>query len=185
MVDFASLFKAFLEKYGLKSIIAIFLTGLIYFFLGVNNILELIFIFAGFVLLVCIFDNLFKLVFRQLKRYKENYYYNGIEKRIIDELFYVMSEKAKSNALKLMDLSIVPNTKYHLLINDKTKQYLNKNDFNFNDYYINTPLHKGPCIDKEQIGDHFVIYVHPHLYKLLKREKKNRIKNKNFSVITR
>lgn len=177
MIDFASLFKAFLEKYGLKSIIAVFLTGLVYFFWGVNNILEFIFIFSGFVLLVCIFDYLFKLVFRQLKRYKEDCYYNAIEKRIIDELFYVMSEKAKTNALKLMDLPIVSNTKYHLLINDKTRQYLNKNDFNFNDYYINTPLHKGPCIDQEQTGNYLVIYVHPHLYKLLKKEKKKRNKN--------
>ena len=67
MVDFASLFKAFLEKYGLNSIIAVFLTGLVYFFLGVNNILDLIFIFAGFVLLVCIFDYLFTQVSQVLK----------------------------------------------------------------------------------------------------------------------
>ena len=38
MTDFASLFKAFLEKYGLKSIIAVFFTGLVYFFCGINNI---------------------------------------------------------------------------------------------------------------------------------------------------
>lgn len=62
MVDFTPLFKVFLEKYGLKSIIAVFLTGLVYFFFGVNNILELIFIFAGAVLLVCILDNLFSFV---------------------------------------------------------------------------------------------------------------------------
>ena len=177
MVDFASLFKAILEKYGLNSIIAVFLTGLVYFFLGVNNILDLIFIFAGFVLLVCIFDYLFKLIFRQLKRYKEECYYNAIEKRIIDELFYVMPEKAKANALQLIELPIIPNTKYHLLINDKAKQCLIKNDFNFDDYFINTPLHKGSCIDQEQIGNYSVIYVHPHLYKLLKKEKKKRNKN--------
>ncbi len=177
MTDFASLFKAFLEKYGLNSIIAIFLTGMVYFFFGVNNKLELIFIFSGFVLFVCILEYLFKLVFRQLKRYKKECYYNATEKRMIDELFYVMPEKAKSNALQLIELPVVPNTKYHLLINDKAKQYLVKNDFNFDDYFVNTPLHKGPCINQEQIGNNLVIYVHPHLYKLLKKEKKKRNKN--------
>lgn len=177
MVDFTPLFKVCLEKYGLKFIIAVFLTGLAYLFLGINNILELIFIFAGFLLLVYIFDYLFKLVFRRLKRYKEDCYYNAIEKRIIDELFYVMPEKAKANALQLIELPIVPNTKYHLLINDKAKQCLIKNDFDFNDYYINTPLHNGPCIDQAKSGNYSEIYVHPHLYKLLKKEKKKRNKN--------
>lgn len=178
MTDFASLFKAFLEKYGLKSIIAVFLTGLVYFFCGINNSLELIFIFSGFVLLVCIWNYLFSSAFKRWKRYKEENYYKAEEKRKIDELFYVMPEKAKSNALQLMELSIVPNTKYYLLINDKVEQYFNKNGFNLKDYYVSTSLKEGPCIDYKRIGNQYVIYVHPHLYKLLKKEKKNRNKNK-------
>lgn len=178
MTDFASLFKAFLEKYGLKSIIAVFFTGLVYFICGINNIWELIFIFAGFVLLVCILDNLFIILFKQWKKYKEKCCYKTAEKHAIDELFYVMSEKAKSNALQLIDLPIVPNTKYHFLINDKIEQCFSKNDFNRNDYFVSTPLKDGPCIDYIQIGNSIVLYVHPYLYDLLIEEKKKRNKYK-------
>lgn len=177
MVDFTPLFKVFLEKYGLKSIIAVFLTGLVYFFFGVNNILELIFIFAGAVLLVCILDNLFSFVFKQLKRYKEEYHYTAEEKHAIDELFNVMPEKAKFNALQLMELPTIANTKYHLSITDKIEQDLYKNDFNPADYYVSTSSKEGSCIDYKRIGNSYVIYVHPHLYKLLKKEKKKRNKN--------
>lgn len=173
MTDFVSLFKAFLEKYGLKSIIALFLTGLVYFFWEINNILELIFIFAGFVLLVCILDYLFSSAFKCWKRYKEENC-----NKAIDELFYIMPEKAKSNALQLMELPIVPKTKYHLLINDKIKQYFDKNNFSFNDYYVSTPSKEGPCIDYKRIGNSYVIRVHPHLYELLKKEQKKRNRNK-------
>ena len=178
MTEFTSLFKIFLEKYGLKSIIAISLTGVVYFFWGINNILELFFIFSGFVLLVCILDNAFSFVFKQLKKYKEEYHYTAEEKHAIDELFYIMPEKAKFNALQLMELPTIANTKYHLSMTDKIEQDLYENDFNPADYYVSTSLKEGPCIDYKRIGNQYVIYVHPHLYKLLKKEKKNRHRNK-------
>lgn len=176
MTDFASLFKAFLEKYGLKSIIAVFFTGLVYFFCGINNILELIFIFAGFVVLVCILDNLCSLMFKRWKRYKEVCHSKAEEKRAIDELFYVMPEKAKFNALQLMELPIVPNTKFHLVINDKIEQFFKKSDFDISDYFINTFQYEGYCIYVQQIGNASVLVINPYLYELLTKEKKKREK---------
>lgn len=84
-----------------------------------------------------------------------------------------MSDEAKFNALQIIELPLVDKTKYLFKIEEKKSPI-----FDYREYCIENSFNYKNCIEYRKIGNRVVIEVDPYLYKLLKKERKKRNKNK-------
>lgn len=162
------LLKKITPRNGIKTLCALGLTILLCLIFDINSLLFCL-IFIGWILFfeLCIF------IVGKYSDWETNNDLIKEKNKLIDILFYTMSEEAKFNALQIIELPLVRKTRYLFKIEEKKCPI-----FDYRDYRIETSFNYKNCIKYREIGNSVVIEVDPYLYKLLKKEQKKRNKNK-------